>query len=74
MPDVGLLPITRRRAWLILFLGPASSWDNPLRGTRYDPIIRDRRDLERSIARRFRREQKHHSDGAAVNDFSHDGE
>lgn len=73
-PDDGLRPITRRRAWMIMCLGPASSWDNPLNGTRYDPIRRQHRDLERSIARRVRREHKTHLRGQRLDDLAHDAE
>jgi hypothetical protein len=36
--------------------GPAQSWDNPLMGTLFDPVVKQHRELARREARRERRE------------------
>jgi hypothetical protein len=54
------------RAWALKVWGPADSWDNPLSGTRYDPVVQQHRDEERrheraeqrTARRRARREHR----------------
>lgn len=53
MDDEGeLRPIGRISAALLRVYGPADTPDNPLTGTRYDPVLRARRDMQ--LARRHR--------------------
>jgi hypothetical protein len=54
----GLIPISGLRAWALMIWGPADSWDNPLTGTRYDPILRARRQTQRRAERRERHVQR----------------
>ena len=51
------------RAWLLEIYGPADSWDNPLVGTKYDPVVKQRRDLEHRAERRAHHEQHRHGRG-----------
>jgi hypothetical protein len=64
-----LVPISRLRAWALMLWGPANSWDNPLCGTRYDPVLREHRDQARRDARRAYRAMKHHR-GESVPTFA----
>jgi hypothetical protein len=67
-------PISWLRARALTIWGPAQSWDNPLMGTRYDPVLKQRRELARREARRARREtrreqrEQHRLDRARVPD------
>jgi hypothetical protein len=74
--DDELVPISRIRAWALMVWGPANSWDNPLCGTRYDPVLRQRRDQARRDARSAHRAMKHHRSeprqGAADDAERHD--
>jgi hypothetical protein len=56
--DEGLAPIGRWRGTLLRIWGPADSWDNPLVGTRYDPVVRIQRDHDRLVYRRQRWDQR----------------
>lgn len=50
-----LVPIGRIRAWIFLLCGPGDGCDDPLIGTRYDPIVRERVKAARRHARVVRR-------------------
>ena len=52
--DRELRPIGWVRAHALMIWGPAQSWDNPLMGTRYDPVLRQ----DQLRARRARREAR----------------
>ncbi len=54
--ETGQQPISWIRAHALMIWGPAQSWDNPLMGTRFDPVWRQRRDQARRAARQARRE------------------
>jgi hypothetical protein len=56
--DEGLRPIGRVRSTLLRIWGPADSWDNPLVGTRYDPVRRTQRQHDNLEHRRHRWEQR----------------
>jgi hypothetical protein len=50
------------RAHLLQVFGPADSWDSPLVGTKYDPVIRQHRQHEQQVAkeaRKAKRERQH---------------
>jgi hypothetical protein len=53
--DEGLREISAIRAWLLRIWGPANSWDNPLTGTRYDPVVRRHREEQQRAERTARR-------------------
>jgi hypothetical protein len=57
-PDQELREINPIRAWALKIWGPANSWDNPLTGTRYDPVVLEHKALERKHDREARREQR----------------
>jgi hypothetical protein len=46
------------RARALTIWGPAQSWDNPLMGTRFDRVLKQRRELARREASRARRERR----------------
>jgi hypothetical protein len=61
--DESLRPINPFRAMLLKVWGPADSWDNPLTGTKYDPVLKQRRQHEDLEFRRHRwEERKEHWD------------
>jgi hypothetical protein len=47
------------RARLLMIWGPAEGWGNPLVGTQYDPVIRQKIEIERRHERQTRREERH---------------
>jgi len=51
-----LLRVNRVKAWALMIWGPADSWDNPLCGTRYDPVVRQLVEHDRWVAREQRRD------------------
>jgi hypothetical protein len=55
----GLRHINPIRARLLMVFGPADSWDNPLCGTKYDPLVRQHREHQRRAERRLRHECRH---------------
>ena len=57
-PDEGFLPMSPVRAALLRVWGPADSWDNPLAGTKYDPIRQAQRQHDSLEHRRQRWEQR----------------
>jgi hypothetical protein len=57
-PEPGLRQISPVRAWLLKIWGPAESWDNPLVGTRYDPIVKQHHDQIRRAEHQARRAQQ----------------
>jgi hypothetical protein len=54
--ETELRPISWLRAHALMIWGPAQSWDNPLMGTRYDPVRRQHQDRARRAYREARRE------------------
>ena len=56
--DEGLKPIGRVQGTLLRIWGPADSHDNPLVGTRYDPVRQAQRQHEDLEYRRQRWEQR----------------
>lgn len=54
--DRELRPIGWVRAHALMIWGPAQSWDNPLMGTRYDPVLRQDQLRARHARREARRE------------------
>jgi hypothetical protein len=56
--DISLRRINPFLAFLYMIYGPADCDQNPLRGTRYDSVLRHQRDLERRAERRLRREAR----------------
>jgi hypothetical protein len=56
--EEGLRPINPIRARLLKIWGPADSWDNPLVGTKYDPVVKQHREQEHRAERRAHREQR----------------
>jgi len=50
--------ISHLKATLLRVWGPADSWDNPLAGTKYDPIVAQRRQHEQLEERRSRWEHR----------------
>jgi hypothetical protein len=56
--EPGLRPMSSGRALLLKIWGPAESWDNPLMGTRFDPVVRQHRDQARRAEHEARREQR----------------
>ena len=54
--DTELRPISWFRAHALMIWGPAQSWDNPLMGTRYDPVLRQHQGQARRARREARRE------------------
>jgi hypothetical protein len=58
--EQGLRYISPIRAWLLRILGPADTWDNPLVGTKYDPVVKQHRELERQAERCAHHEQHRH--------------
>ena len=57
-PDPELRPIGWLRAHALMIWGPAQSWDNPLMGTRYDPVLRQAQGRARRGRREARREHR----------------
>lgn len=51
-----LVPIGRVKAWTLVLCGPGDTCGNPLIGTRYDPMVRERIKAARRHARVVRRE------------------
>ena len=51
-----LVPIGRTKAWILVLCGPGDRCANPLTGTRYDPVVRERIKVSRHHARVVRRE------------------
>jgi hypothetical protein len=56
--DENLRRINPIRAMLLKVWGPADSWDNPLSGTRYDPVLKQRNQHENLEYRRQRWERR----------------
>jgi hypothetical protein len=50
-----LVPISRAKAWWVTMFGPGDSPVNPLLGTRYDPLVRERVRAARRHAHHVRR-------------------
>jgi hypothetical protein len=55
--EEGLRPIHPVRAWLLKIWGPADAWDNPLVGTKHDPALKQRRDLEKHHERHVHKDE-----------------
>src|SRR6476659_11291322 len=49
--EPGLEHINPIKAQLLKILGPADGWDNPLVGTQYDPVVRQKIETERQHQR-----------------------
>jgi hypothetical protein len=58
IPETELRPISWLRAHALMIWGPAQSWDNPLVGTRFDPVLKQRREQARREQRRARRQAR----------------
>jgi hypothetical protein len=52
------IPISRIKAWALRIWGPANSPENPLTGTRFDPVFLEHKDEERARTRRLRAARK----------------
>lgn len=53
--DQNLKPIKRLHAWALMLWGPANSWDGPLVGTRFDPVLRQQAETARRREREVKR-------------------
>ena len=56
--DEGLEHINPIKGQLLKILGPADGWDNPLVGTQYDPVVRQKIETERQHERWARHEAR----------------
>ena len=58
--EPGLEHINPIRGQLLKILGPADGWDNPLVGTQYDPVVRQKIETERQHDRWARQDARRH--------------
>ena len=58
--EEGLEHINPIKAQLLKILGPADGWDNPLVGTQYDPVVRQKIETERQHERWARQDARRH--------------
>ena len=56
--EQGLEHINPIKGQLLKILGPADGWDNPLVGTQYDPVVRQKIETERQHERWARHEAR----------------
>ena len=56
--EEGLEHINPIKGQLLKILGPADGWDNPLVGTQYDPVVRQKIETERQHERWARQEAR----------------
>jgi hypothetical protein len=59
--EEGLEHINPVRGQLLKIFGPADGWDNPLIGTQYDPVVRQKIATERRHERLARHEERRHA-------------
>jgi hypothetical protein len=59
--EVGLEHINPIKALLVMIFGPADGRGNPLVGTRYDPVVRQKIETERRHERWARQEERRHA-------------
>ena len=57
--EEGLEHINPIKGQLLKILGPADGWDNPLVGTQYDPVVRQKIETERQHKRWARHQARH---------------
>jgi hypothetical protein len=58
--EPGLEHINPIKGQLLKILGPADGWDNPLVGTQYDPVVRQKIETERQHERWARQDARRH--------------
>jgi hypothetical protein len=58
--EEGLEHINPTKGQLLKILGPADGWDNPLVGTQYDPVARQKIETERQHERWGRQDARRH--------------
>ena len=63
--EEGLEHINPIKAQLLKIFGPADGRGNPLNGTQYDPVVRQKIETERRHERWARQEERRHARGAA---------
>ena len=61
----GLEHINPIKALLVMIFGPADGRGNPLVGTQYDPVVRQRIETERRHERWARQEERRHAHAAS---------
>ena len=59
--EPGLEHINPIKGQLLKIFGPADGWDNPLVGTQYDPVVRQKIETERQHERWARQDARRHS-------------
>ena len=67
--EEGLEHINPIKGQLLKIFGPADGWDNPLVGTQYDPVVRQKIETERQHKRWARHQARH--DAHAERRYSH---
>jgi hypothetical protein len=59
--EEGLEHINPIKAQLLKIFGPADGWDNPLVGTQYDPVFRQKIETERQHERWAHQDERRHA-------------